>query len=70
MKFIDANYILRYLLQDNQKQFQIAKDIIENHEVIFTDFILAEVIYVLEKVYTVPRVDIKNALQSLTWIML
>ncbi len=65
MKFIDANYILRYLLQDNQKQFQIAKDIIENHEVIFADFILAEVVYVLEKVYTVPRVDIKNALQSL-----
>ena len=64
MDFIDANYILRYLLRDNPKQFFIAKEIIENREVIIQDFILAEVVYVLEKVYVVPRKEIKLALEQ------
>lgn len=65
MEFIDANFILRYLLKDNQKQFQEAKDIIDNHDVFIPDFILAEVVYVLEKVYSVPRAAIKSTLESL-----
>lgn len=65
MALIDANYILRYLLQDNPKQFLIVKEVIENQEISLTDFIFAEVVYVLEKVYLVPRKDIKNVLGSL-----
>jgi predicted nucleic-acid-binding protein len=65
MEFIDANYILRYLLKDNQKQFQLAKDIIENQHVSIPDFILAEVVYVLEKVYAVPKIEIRNTLETL-----
>ena len=38
MEFIDANYILRYLLRDNQKQFLLAKDTIENHDISLLDF--------------------------------
>jgi predicted nucleic-acid-binding protein len=65
MEFIDANYILIYLLKDNQKQFQLAKDIIENHKVSIPEFILAEVVYVLEKVYAVPRIEIRSTLETL-----
>lgn len=65
MAFIDANYILRYLLKDNPKQFLIVKEVIENQDIALTDFIFAEVVYVLEKVYSVPRKDIKGALEGL-----
>lgn len=65
MAFIDANYILRYLLEDHPKQFLIVKEVIENNEISLSDFILAEVVYVLEKVYSVPRKDIRIALESL-----
>ena len=65
MAFIDANYILRYLLEDHPKQFLIVKEVIENNEISLSDFILAEVVYVLEKVYSVPRKDIRFALESL-----
>ncbi|MDO8965710.1 PIN domain-containing protein [Algoriphagus sp.] len=65
MAFIDANYILRYLLQDNPKQFLIVKEVIENQEISLTDFIFAEVVYVLEKVYSVPKSDIKESLGGL-----
>lgn len=65
MVFIDANYILRYLLNDNPKQFLIVKEVIENQGISLTDFIFAEVVYVLEKVYLVLKKDIKNALGGL-----
>lgn len=65
MAFIDANYILRYLLQDHPKQFSIAKEVIENEVVTIPDFIFAEVDYVLEKVYRVGRKDIKVSHQNL-----
>ena len=65
MAFIDANYILRYLLQDNEKQFSDAKEVIEKEEIFLTDFLFAEVVYVLEKVYLVPRKDINLALVGL-----
>jgi predicted nucleic-acid-binding protein len=65
MAFIDANYVLRYLLKDNPKQFLIVKEVIENQDISLTDFIFAEAVYVLEKVYSVPRNDIKDALGGL-----
>ena len=65
MALIDANYILRYLLKDNPKQFLIVKEVIENQDISLTDFIFAEVVYVLEKVYSVPKKDIKMVLGGL-----
>lgn len=60
MAFIDANYILRYLLRDNERQFLLSKEVIENQETVLTDFIFAEVINVLEKVYLISRDVIKS----------
>ncbi|KPQ13968.1 MAG: toxin-antitoxin system PIN family toxin component [Algoriphagus marincola HL-49] len=65
MEFIDANYILRYLLRDNANQYLKAKDIIENKPIFVPEFIFAEVVYVLEKVYAVSRLEIQTNLESL-----
>jgi predicted nucleic-acid-binding protein len=65
MVLIDANYILRYLLRDHESQFLIVKEIIENKDISLFDFIIAEVVYVLEKVYGVNREEIKSVLEDL-----
>lgn len=65
MIIVDANILLRYLLQDNQELFEAAQHIIERKQILIPNEIFAEVIYVLEKVYKVPRVDIKQALLEL-----
>jgi len=62
MKIIDANIILRYLLDDHQEYFKKAKIIIENNNVLLLNEVIAEVVYVLEKVYKISRSDIKNGL--------
>ncbi len=64
-KIIDANYILRYLLCDNQEQNIIATQIIENEQVVLLNEVLAEVCYVLEKVYGVSKKEISQIIGSL-----
>lgn len=65
LKIIDANYILRYLLCDNKEQNQIAKNVIENEDVLILNEVLAEVCYVLEKVYEVPKQEISQLITEL-----
>lgn len=64
-EIVDANYLLRYLLQDIESQYKLAKVVIENKEIFIPDIILAEVVYVLEKLYKVPRKEIANTLKDL-----
>ncbi|MBE6098025.1 MAG: type II toxin-antitoxin system VapC family toxin [Schwartzia succinivorans] len=61
---VDANIILRYLLQDDDKMFQEAKRIIENGAEALPE-VLAEVVYVLMKVYAVGRHEISEALRTM-----
>lgn len=66
MQLIDANVIIRYLLQDNVKLSPQATQIIENNDDIYaTNEVLAEVVYVLMKVYGLPKTKIIEALQRL-----
>lgn len=65
MELLDANFILRYLLRDSEEQFLKVKNIIENNNVSIPDFIFAEIVYVLEKVYHVPRLEISGVLKAL-----
>lgn len=65
MKIVDANIILRYLLDDHEKLSDKATEIIENNEIVVTFEVICEVVYVLQKVYNVSRVDIKNEIISL-----
>ena len=65
MEITDANVILRYLLNDNASFSVEARNIIENRQVQFPNEVCAEVVYVLQKVYNIPRQEITNSIISL-----
>ena len=62
MILLDANYILRFLLKDNLEMFKISKDCIINNECIVLNEVIAEVVFVLLKVYNVEKEDISKTL--------
>lgn len=64
---LDANVLLRFLLQDNPKQSAAATALFKKAEqgeveLQLPDVIVAEVTFVLEKVYRRTRIQIANAL--------
>lgn len=61
MKTIDTNVILRYLLNDVPEQSEIAAQVIMQGAKSYPE-IIAEVIYVLVKLYSVPREKIAELL--------
>lgn len=63
MTLLDANYILRYLLNDHPEMFEEAKGLIENKACMILGEVLAEVVYVLEGYYKTPRPKIAEALR-------
>lgn len=65
MNIVDANLILRYLLQDAAQFIEQARDKIEDHNIFIPNEVIAEVVYVLEKVYKVERVHIFDSLRNL-----
>ncbi len=62
MILLDANYILRFLLKDNLKMYEIARDCIVNNNCVVINEVLAEVVFVLSKVYKVTKQDISKSL--------
>jgi len=65
MTVLDANYILRYLLNDNEKMFSIARETIENSPCFVLNEVLAEVVYVLTGHYKISRKETSHALEML-----
>ena len=65
MKIIDANVVLRYLLADVPALFTRSEQILENEAVYLPFEVLAEVVYVLDKVYAVSRGEISASLAEL-----
>jgi predicted nucleic acid-binding protein len=64
-KIVDANVILRFFVRDNEEQFLRAKAFIQRLElgkenVLMTEIVFAEVVWVLNKVYEVPRQKIAD----------
>lgn len=62
-KIIDANVILRFFLEDNEEKFLKSKEFFRKLEfgeddALLTEIVFAEVIWVLQKVYGIPRKDI------------
>lgn len=56
MVFIDTNIIIRYLMRDDENLYKISKNIIESTDNLFVpNEIIAEVVYVLTKIYYVNR---------------
>ena len=62
MIIIDANVILRYLLDDVEEMAEEAAEVIENSGVRVLPEVMAEVVYVLEGVYDLERKKIKEIL--------
>lgn len=62
MRFIDANVILRYLLDDDTLLAEKAAAIIEKKQVYIPFEVIAEVVYVMQGVYGASRQDISSAL--------
>lgn len=65
MKIVDANVVLRYLLADVPTLFTRSEQIVENEAVYLPFEVLAEVVYVLDKVYAVSRREISASLAEL-----
>jgi len=65
MEIVDANVVLRYLLKDHKTFYPKSRQIIEQKEIYIPAEVAAEIVYVLEKVYEVPRDKISNALTEL-----
>lgn len=61
-KLIDANVILRYLLRDNEAMYEEAAKCIEEGNAFTIPEVIAEVVYVLKKVYQVSKVEIRDSL--------
>lgn len=62
MVMLDTNIILRYLLNDNEQMADEAEKIIKENMALVTIEIIAEVVYVLKRVYSVERDIIKSSL--------
>ena len=58
MEIVDANIVLRYLLNDNDAFVHESVEIVENKSIHLLNEVCAEIVYVLEKVYKVPRKEI------------
>lgn len=62
MVMLDTNIILRYLLNDNKQMADEAENIIKEGTALVTIEIIAEVVYVLKRVYSVERDAIQSSL--------
>lgn len=62
MHIIDTNIILRYSLQDHAELSKQAEELIDNHTVYTTTEVVAEICYVLAKIYNMPRAEIAQEL--------
>jgi len=65
MQLIDANVILRYLLNDNPQMSSKAKEIISSGNAYTKPEVIAEMIYVLKKVYQIEKGAIQKFIHSL-----
>jgi len=62
MSLVDANIILRYLLNDIPEQSKVAKSVLTSGNVKILTQVVAEVIYVLSKIYKINRKEISENL--------
>ena len=66
---LDANAVLRFLLKDNEIQYQRVFNAIQKENCYVNLEVMAEVCYVLEGLYGVSRADIVENLRKLNNVM-
>jgi predicted nucleic-acid-binding protein len=69
-KLIDANWVLRYLLRDDEALFKKSSALMEKvkggeEKVVILESVLAECVYVLLKIYKVERAVVADKLHDL-----
>ena len=64
MILLDTNYILRFLLKDDDEMYEVSKSTIQNNNCFIDNEVLAEVVFVLLKVYKIPKNDISTTLEK------
>jgi predicted nucleic-acid-binding protein len=62
MIYLDTNVVLRYLLEDHAEFFPRSVELIENNDVYIKNEVLAEIVYVLHKTYSVSKQDLSTVL--------
>jgi len=65
MVLIDANAIIRIIINDNKEMAKKATEFIDENQVLARNEVLAEVVYVLHKVYKIDKNKICNFLTGL-----
>jgi len=65
MTIVDANIVLRYVLNDHEELSSKAADILEHQTVMLPIEAACEVVYVLQKVYRIDKSDIEDQLSKL-----
>ena len=65
MVMLDANMILRYLLNDNAEMAEKAEEYINTKTAVVTIEVVAEVIYVLKGVYDLDRDETVSTIKKL-----
>lgn len=65
MKIVDANVVLRYLLSDVPQLSTKSVILLENEATYIPFEVIAEIVYVLDKVYGVSRAEISESLINL-----
>lgn len=65
MQLLDANVILRYLLNDHAEMSLKARDVISSGNTYTKPEVISEVIYVLEKIYHIDKNGIYTSIHSL-----
>ena len=70
MRFIDTNVFLRYYTRDDEKKaeevLRLLQKVEKNEEKVITSpLVIFEVIFTLEKYYTVPKKEIRDLLQPI-----
>jgi len=64
MLILDTNAILRYMLSDNLDMATKVNEIITNNRVMIKYEVIAEVVYVLEGVYSLSRSKVKDSINT------
>lgn len=64
MKILDTNMILRYMLDDDKESADFVRNILVKDAVLVLPEVLAEVVYVLAKVYRVDRIGIAESIEA------
>jgi predicted nucleic-acid-binding protein len=65
MKAVDTNIIVRLLTRDDEKQFQKAHKIFNNHDIFIADTVLLETEWVLRFAYKFKPAEINRVLKKL-----